>query len=124
VDVDIAEVDSFSFDTADDEAHHMIREDVFLLSLGYKPAVSIEDADGVYLENVEIGGSQDISERYFNLARPVIRQGGPALGSPDLGEVNSRGATDHILLTPVKKVETLRLTNVRSRAKIRYGRFS
>jgi hypothetical protein len=123
IDVDSTErLDPTTFVAANQRIQNIPREDVFLFSLGYNtPAVQVHDADGVYLENVDIGGWVDIEERYYNLARPVWRQGGTVIGHPDDGEVNSRAPADHLFLTPVGKVETVHLSNVRSRTKMKYG---
>lgn len=125
VEVDVLDTDRKDpafFSNTLDRGYYLVREDVFLYTLGFTaPAVSVENADGVYLENVDIGGYQDIQERMYHMARPLRRSGGSVYGDPQGAVVNSRSPTDHLLMTPEGKVSTLRLTNVRSKTKIKYG---
>lgn len=103
-----------------DKIFYIPREDTFVFTLGYTaPGVLVENADGVYLENVDIGGFQDIAERQYFTAKPLTRMGGPAYGA--VGENMTRPATDHTFLTPEGKLDTIRLTNVRSKARVQYG---
>lgn len=122
-DVSFSELgDPTQLSTSLDQVYFLPREDVFVWTLGYNtPAVQIRDADGVYLDNVDIGGHQDIEERLYHMSRPVRRRGGPVFGQPDDGMVNSRAPTDYLLLRPTGKVSTLRLNNVRSRARSQFG---
>lgn len=110
----------------------MCREDVFLFTFGYHaPVVQVTDADDCYLENVSISGAAvDIAERMCNMARPSWKVGGLAVGSPvDTSATNAasvavwgfRPHVAHTYLTPLGKVETLRLTNVRSKTYAKYG---
>jgi len=103
------------------------REDVICWTLGYDDAaVKLQDADSCYLDDVEISGKVvDIEETYPVMARPTWRNAGQSVGSP-LNITNENGI-QHVLnysrslLSPDKKVETLRLTNVRSRTATKYG---
>ncbi len=104
------------------------REDVFVVTIGNDaPAVRIEDADQVYLQNVDVSGPADVEERYINLARPIYQVGGMVYGKADnlvgTGTVvyRPRPGVAFDFLTPVNKVETVRLTNVRSKARAKYG---
>lgn len=105
-----------------DKLYYLPREDVFVFTLGYNsPAVRVTDADSVYMENIDIGGMVDIEERHYHMARPLHRTNGPVVGAPGLLAMVSRAPSDRIFLNPRSKVQTLRLTNVRSKTTIRYG---
>ena len=102
------------------------REDihVWTISTG-TPTVEVIDADSCSLEGVDIGGSVDISEFYSMAARPTWRSTGAMVGAM-LDVTNPTGANQvrpytRSFLNPVGKIETVRLTNVRSRTAVKYG---
>jgi hypothetical protein len=101
----------------------MPREDVFCWTISDKmPAVQLTDADEVTLHDVEITGSQvDIEERFVHMSRPVWQSGGPSFGEPSLYYRLRGSQYNHRFLTPANKVETLRLTNVKSTTATKYG---
>jgi hypothetical protein len=126
---------SFTVDQAPDETTHaaaitggtaiaylLPREDVFCWTLGYSnPAVLVQDADETFLENVSFAGGVDVEEKYLRMATPTWQ----AASSPvaQLATFTGRHGPfyNHMFLTPTMKTEMLRLTNVRSRTRVKYG---
>lgn len=106
----------------------MAREDVFLWTISMGPAaIEVLDADDITLENLDISGEVDISERMRNLARPHWQNGGFAIGVAFNGagaDPNGNANRSHVVpvfTVPYGKVPELRLTNVRSHTGVSYG---
>ncbi len=98
------------------------REDVFCWTLSYNfPAVQLQDADETFIDNVTFTGAVDIEEKYLRMATPTWQAAG--IPQAKLTSFTQRhGALyNHMFLTPTTKVETVRLTNVRSRTSVKYG---
>jgi hypothetical protein len=124
LDLDMSEMTtSFINDLTAGNFYILPREDVFCWTLGSdSPAIQLLDADGVSLENVDVSGGQtDIEERFEHMARPIWRSGGPAMGKPSGALPLRPSQYSHTFLTPADKVETLRLSNVRSMTHTKYG---
>lgn len=111
------------------------REDVITWTYSYgSPAVLVQDADSVSLTNVDISGSYvDIAEEYNLAAKPIWRSAGEIVGNPNVyrslgntgarflsGTVHKRDYT-RSFLSPVGKIDTLQLSNVKSRSLVKYG---
>lgn len=104
------------------------REDCVVWTLGYdSPVIQIEDADGVFVENVQIsGGTADIEEKYTHLAMPSWQSGGrPTISTTPTPlhdyNVARESQYNHIFLSPAGKMRTARFTNVQSTTKMRHG---
>ena len=105
------------------------REDVFLWTLSEgSAAVQVQDADSCWLSNVDISGSAvDVSEVYNWASRPTWRSVGAMTGyisamSTSRDNVQMERHYTRSFLTPKDKIETVRLTNVRSRTGAKYGK--
>lgn len=129
VDTDVTEVDltgspiagaSLQFQT-------QVREDIFMWTFSpYPPVIELTDADDVSIDNVEISGAVDISERLRNQGRPVLKNSGFAIGEVNTAIATSvaSGYRPHeaaVFTTPAGKVSEPRLTNVRTQSRTYYG---
>lgn len=119
---------TFTGNKAEYRLYALAREDVFLFTIqSGQPTVVIEDADGVVLDNVTISGAADVSEQYPNMARMVHRTGGPEVGNPSpqglalMPQRITNPLLGRAFFTPVGKVETVRMSNVRSNTFAKYG---
>jgi hypothetical protein len=108
----------------------MTREDVYVTTLGVgNAAVEIIDGDSCSLEDMDIrGGQVDVSEVFNFMARPTWRSAGAMVGAPyDIANVYGSSLARHYtrsFLSPAGKVETVRLSNVRSQTPCKYGQGS
>ena len=106
-----------------------VREDTFVFAISEgSAAVQVQDADACWLSNVGISGSAvDVSEVYYWASRPTWRSVGAMTGCADkttafrYNTVMERNYT-RSFLTPKDKIETIRLTNVRSRTGAKFGK--
>lgn len=129
VDTDASEVDFTASPIAGASLQFnlMPREDIFMWTLSpYPPAVQVLDADDVSLDSIEISGGVDVSERLKNLARPVQKNGGFAIGLANSATATTIGSgykshVASVLTTPSGKVSEPRLTNVRTQSRTYYG---
>ena len=116
------------------------REDVYTWTVGYGAAgISIDDADGVVIENVNFSGqTADITERWANMGRPIWQAAGQTTGlrwrlpgggyGTTLLPYSTYGRTgfkpppqyNHRFLVPSGKVETTRVFGLRSNTKLRF----
>jgi hypothetical protein len=98
------------------------REDVFCWTLSYNyPVVQVQDADETFLENVTISGPVDIEEKYLTMTLPSWQSAAKAQGAPASFTQRHGTQFNHMLLTPTLKTETIRFSNVRSKAKIKHN---
>jgi hypothetical protein len=111
------------------------REDVvtWTVSCG-SPAVLVQDADGVTLTDIEISGSYtDIAEEYLLASKPIWRSAGETVGNPIIMKPVASAGSKYVsstihkrdytrsFLSPAGKIDTLQLSNVKSRTLIKYG---
>lgn len=103
------------------------REDVYLITLADPyPLVEVTDADGVQFEDVRFeGGLSDVSETYPRMSKPFWKVGGVNMGLISSTLSTCRfGQREHvapITPSPLRTVETVTFTNVRSNTIGRHG---
>ena len=98
------------------------REDVFCWTLGYSnPGVLVQDADETFFENVTFSGGVDIEEKYVRMATPTWQAASSPVGQYATFTQRRGPYYNHLFPTPALKTETVRLSNVRSRTRVKYG---
>jgi len=103
-------------------AYLLPREDVFQFTLAYaNPAVIIQDADETFLDNVSFGGGVDVEEKYLRMAAPTWLAASTPQGQ--FGTFTQRHGSYYrsLRMTPAGKTATVRLSNIRSRTKVKHG---
>jgi hypothetical protein len=113
------------------------REDIFVFTMGYNsPLVKMLDPDGLRLENISIAGMADFEERWKYLGKSHMRTTGPILGATeklrllkkhasviatDTASAMQNGSYIMSIGSPSYKFKTPTVTNIRTRARSRYG---